>query len=106
MKATDLIARLASLEKSAAKCGDRVTRDFVIEAQDCILRMQRENLELRSENHVLRLRQSPRREESRRPSSLPAAAPPLIFRPVPSQPSPQAKETAALALSPGLSRAV
>lgn len=58
MDAASLIACLVNLENAAAKSGDFTTRAFVVEAQDWILRAQRENLELRRENHVLRLRQS------------------------------------------------
>jgi hypothetical protein len=80
MDAAVLIASLVSLETSAAKTGDQMTRDFVIEAQDCVLRMQRENLELRRENQVLRLRQRTPREESSHPRGTPTDLPPFIFR--------------------------
>lgn len=85
MEATDLITSLVSLEKKVATIGDQWTRDFVIEAQDCILRMQRENLELRRENHVLRLRQGTRREEPIRPVSTPTTPPPFIFHAIAAQ---------------------
>jgi hypothetical protein len=52
-----LITRLLTLQQMAEEIGHLEARAFVIEAQDCILRMQRENLELRRE--VLQLRQCP-----------------------------------------------
>lgn len=84
MDATFLIASLVFLEQSSARTGDMATRDFVIDAQDCILRMQRENLELRRENHTLRLRQ-PWRDESKPAAGKPVDSPPFLFRAIASR---------------------
>ncbi|HEV2136716.1 MAG TPA: hypothetical protein VGR47_21030 [Terracidiphilus sp.] len=80
MNAAGLIACLVALEHTAGKAGDHVTRDFVIEAQDWILRTQKENLDLRRENHVLRLRTASLRSESEPPTRGHSAMPPFIFR--------------------------
>lgn len=79
MDAAGLIASLVELERAALKCGEIVIRDFVIEAQDWILRTQKENLELRRENHVLRLRHESLQSEAVQPRPDYAAVPPLIF---------------------------
>lgn len=79
MDAAGLIACLVTLEHAAGKTGDHATRDFVIAAQDWILRTQKENLDLRRENHVLRLRTTSLHPEGERPSRGPAAMPPFIF---------------------------
>jgi hypothetical protein len=55
MDAAGLIAILVDLERAAGKAGDIVTRDIVIEAQDWILSIQKENLELRRANYALRI---------------------------------------------------
>jgi hypothetical protein len=75
MDAARLIANLVTVERSAGRIGDELARDFVIEAQDCVLRMQRENLELRRENHVLRMRLDSPLAEGSRADCAPAAAP-------------------------------
>lgn len=107
MDATDLIANLVSLEKNAATIGNQMSRDFVIEAQDCILRMQRENLELRRENHVLRLRQGSQGEDSSRQDSVSSAMPPFIFHAIATQRSSRASDAGLRSLpSVELSRAI
>jgi hypothetical protein len=75
MDASLLIANLVTVECTAGKIGDQFARDFVIQAQDCILRMQRENLELRRENHALRMRLEVPRADGGRLGSVPGAAP-------------------------------
>lgn len=79
MDAAGVIANLVNLERQAARIGDLVTCNFVIEMQDWVLRLQRENLELRRDNQMLRLR-----AESMRPEPAPSAheavaAPPFAF---------------------------
>ena len=49
MEAPELIAALVALEGVTGDTGQLEMRAFVIEAQDCILRMQEEILELRRE---------------------------------------------------------
>lgn len=56
MDAAGLISTLVDLERAAGKFGDGLMRDLVIEAQDWVLRTQKENLDLRRENQVLRRR--------------------------------------------------
>jgi hypothetical protein len=77
MDAASLIACLEALERSAGKSGDLVMRDFVIEAQDWVLRTQKENLDLRCENQVLRRRHASLCPEEARPSRKQTAVPPL-----------------------------
>lgn len=79
MNAAELISRLVRLEEAAGQLGDFVTRDFIIEAQDWILRVQRENLELLRENHLLRHRHEATRHERVQPATGHAAAPPLVL---------------------------
>lgn len=82
MNAAELIVKLVTLEQAAGQLGDFVTRDFIIEAQDWILRAQKENLELLRENHLLRNRREAPRHERMQPAAGQAAAPPLIFHAV------------------------
>ena len=82
MNAAELIVRLVSLEQAAGQLGDFVTRDFIIEAQDWILRAQRVNLELLRENHLLRHRHEAPHHERMQPAAGHMAAPPLIFHAV------------------------
>jgi hypothetical protein len=79
MEAAGLIACLVTLEHTAGKAGDHATRNFVIEAQDWILRAQKENLDLRRENQVLRLRSASLHPDSATSSGVPAPMPPFIF---------------------------
>jgi hypothetical protein len=89
MDAAVLIASLVDLEQTARREGDFETRNFVIEAQDCILRMQRENLALRQENQVLRLRQGTLHESTERKGSPPADKLPFLFQSITSRRSGQ-----------------
>jgi hypothetical protein len=50
MNATSLIEQLASLERNLSRTDQTEIRTFVIDAQDCILRMQEEILQLRRMN--------------------------------------------------------
>jgi hypothetical protein len=79
MDASLLIANLVTVERTAGKIGDQQARDFVIQAQDCILNMQRDNLELRRENHLLRLRLEASRADGGRLGGISGTAAPFAF---------------------------
>lgn len=50
MNATSLIERLASLERNLSRADQTEIRTFVIDAQDCVLHMQEEIVQLRRMN--------------------------------------------------------
>lgn len=103
MDAAELILNLVSLEQNAGQLGDFVTRDFIIEVQDWILRAQRANLELLRENHLLRQRNESPRSERAPQAAGHTAAPPLLFHAVVQSNRRQDQEVAeAVARPPGL----
>ena len=70
-----LIANLSTIEQLVRDSGDEATQAFVLEAQDCVLRLQRENLELRSENQVLRQSNGAARCDPSPSANIPSATP-------------------------------
>jgi len=56
MDTASLIATIASFDVIPYDLDQKAFRAFLVEVQDCILRMQRDNLDLRRENQLLRRR--------------------------------------------------
>ena len=54
MNTASLIATIASFDVIPYDLDQKTFRAFLVEVQDCILRMQRDNLDLRRENQILR----------------------------------------------------
>lgn len=54
MDTASLIATVASFDVLPDDLDQKAFRAFLVEVQDCILRMQRDNLDLRRENQILR----------------------------------------------------
>lgn len=54
MDTASLIATVASFDVLPYDLDQKAFRAFLVEVQDCILRMQRDNLDLRRENQLLR----------------------------------------------------
>lgn len=54
MDTASLIATVASFDVLPDDLDQKTFRAFLVEVQDCILRMQRDNLDLRRENQILR----------------------------------------------------
>lgn len=79
MDASGAIANLVNLERTAARTGDLITCNLVMELQDWVLRIQRENLELCQENQALRLRAESMRPEPAASAQAAQAAPPFAF---------------------------
>jgi hypothetical protein len=89
-----VIANLATMEQMARKSGDEGMQTFLLEAQDCVLRLQQANLELRRENQTLRrIKESEARSQGRPSTNLPTA-PPLIFQAFAARPARSFREVA------------
>lgn len=56
MDTASLIARFASFDVIPYDLDQKAFRAFLVEVQDCILRMQHDNLDFRRENQLLRRR--------------------------------------------------